>query len=95
MQELRVHCHRVDEWLEVTLLKKLTFKIIVNTVRRFIIYTVQNFVYIFEFTISVRKAWFSSLAYDPAPGVPAQKWRNGLSQFAHLEKKQVLQLVSG
>ena len=48
-------------------------KIIVNTVRRFIIYTVQNFGYIFEFTISVRKAWFSSLAYDPALGSPAQK----------------------
>ena len=48
-------------------------KIIVNTVRRFIIYTVQNFGYIFEFTISVRKAWFSSLAYDPALSVPAQK----------------------
>ena len=48
-------------------------KIIVNRGRRFIFYTVLNFGYIFEFTISVRKAWFSSLAYDPAPGVPAQK----------------------
>ena len=58
-------------------------KIIVNRGRRFIIYTVQNFGYIFEFTISVRKAWFSSLAYDPALGVPAQKCRNGFSPFAY------------
>ena len=48
-------------------------KIIVNTVRRFIIYTVQNFGYIFEFTISVGKVWLSTLAYDPALGVSAQK----------------------
>ena len=48
-------------------------KIIVNRGRRFIIYTVQNFGYIFDITISVRKVWFSSLAYDPALGVPAQK----------------------
>ena len=67
-------------------------KIIVNTVRRFIIYTVQNFGYIFEFTISVRKAWFSSLAYDPALSVPAQK-RNILEfQFACLTILDVFQL---
>ena len=49
--------------------------------------------FLFEFTISIRKSSFSSLAYDPALSVPAQKCKTGFSQFAYLEKKQVFQLV--
>ena len=49
--------------------------------------------FLFEFTISIRKLRFSSLAYDPALSVTAQKSITGFSQFAYLGKKQVFQLV--
>ena len=54
------------------LIKVHIIKIIVNWGRRFNNSTVQNFEFIFEFKISIRKAGFSSLAYDPALSVPAQ-----------------------
>ena len=41
----------------------------------------------------MRKSRFSSLAYDPALSVPAQKCKTGFSQFAYLGKKEVFQLV--
>ena len=78
--------HRDDDCLEVTVLKKLskTFKYLER--RIFLDFW-------FEFTISMWKSSFSSLAYDPALSVPAQICKTGFSQFAYLEKKQVFQLV--
>ena len=64
-------------------------KIIVNRGRRFIFYTVQNFGYIFEFTISVRKAWFSSLAYDPALRVRLKSAEMGFRSLLSYKKTGV------
>ena len=43
--------------------------------------------FLVEFTISIRKSRFSSLACDPALSVPAQKCKTEFSQFAYLEKE--------
>ena len=86
-QDLRSRGHRDDECLEVTVLKKKLGKTFKYLYRRIFLG------FWFEFTISIWKSSFSSLAYDPALSVPAQKCKTGFSQFAYLEKKQVFQLV--